>query len=59
MNYDNSYLKAKLEIPEDGTFAQVRPMPLKRQSRLIVELSLYFLSLFFVLPLLSGHRGQP
>ena len=55
----NSYLKAKLEIPEDGTFAQVRPMPLKRQSRLIVELSLYFLSLFFVLPLLSGHRGQP
>ena len=44
-------------------FAQVRPMPLKRQSpfikRLIVELSLYFLLLFFVLPLLSGHRGQP
>ena len=44
-------------------FAQVRPMPLKRQSpfikRLIVELSLYFLLLFFVLPLLSVHRGQP
>ena len=46
LNY-NSYLKAKLKIPEDGTFAQVRPMPFKRQSpfmkRSIVELSLDFL----------------